>query len=317
MILLDGMIFSEQEFYQQQNQDDRRWGRAINLAVIFHALILVSALYLPNIFDRKPLLEEVLTIDLVSMPESPVEVEKPPAAVERHEPAPEPKPVQPPPEHVDAVPIEVSTKAVLKTEPESLTEVKPISVHPLKRKVKKARDTRLEEEKQREQQALELKRRQREQQRARQKALARARAQEKQAKEAARRARAEVASVIREQERLHAVRPATRGGQGNKTVQSAFERQYYMDLAGRVQRLWILPELKKWSPSLETIVEFTVLRDGRLVNVKVAKSSGDSFFDRFARETVKKAAPMPPFPPGLKKKRIDLGFRLRPAGVQH
>jgi colicin import membrane protein len=311
------MIFSEQEFYQKQHQDDRRWGRAINLAVIFHAVILVSALYLPNIFDRKPLLDEVLTIDLVSMPESPVEVEKPPEPVERHEPAPEPKPVQPPPEPADAVPIEVSAKPVLKPEPEPLAEVKPISIHPLKRKVKKAKDTRLEEEKLREQHALELKRRQREQQRARQKALARARAQEKQAKDAARRARAEVASVIREQQRFHAARPATRGGRGNKTVQSAFERQYYMDLAGRVQRLWILPEIKKWSPSLETIVEFTVLQDGRLVNVKVAKSSGDAFFDRFARETVKKAAPMPPFPPVLKKKRIDLGFRLRPAGVQH
>ena len=311
------MTFSEQEFYQQQHQHDRRWGRAINFAVIFHVLIFIGAFYLPNIFDRKPLLDDILTIDLVSLPETPMVVEKEPEPVKRPEPAPEPKPA-PSPEPVDAVPIEVSVKPAPKPEPAPLAEVKPVSIHPLKRKVKRARDTRLEEEKLREQHALDLKRRQREQQRARQKAIVRARQEEQRAKEEVRRARAEIAAVIREQASLHAARPSTSGsGSGNRQVNSAVEKQYYMDLAARVQRLWILPELKKWSPSLETIVEFTVLRDGRLINVKVAHSSGDVLFDRFARETVKKAAPMPPFPAVLKKARIDLGFRLRPAGVQH
>lgn len=317
--MLDGITFSEKEFYEQQDQDDRRWGRALNFAIILHAAVFAGALYLPDLFDRKPILDEVMTIDLVSMPEPPVVTAEtqPPASVQK--PPPEPEPVQPSPEPEEAVPV-ASVEPVSETAPIPVVEVKPISVRPLKRKIKKAKDTRLAEERQREQRAAELKRQQQEQQeqqRARQKAMAMARQEEQRAEDAARRARAELASVLREQETFRSPKRSTAGGSGNKQVNSAIEKQYYMDLASRVQRLWVLPEIKKWSTTLETIVEFTVLRDGRLINVNIAKSSGDLFFDRFAKETVRKATPMPPIPAVLRKERMDIGFRLRPAGIQH
>ena len=170
----------------------------------------------------------------------------------------------------------------------------------------------LVEEKQRQQRAEELKRRELE----RKRAIARARTLEKQAAEEARRARVELASVIRAtQAATSAPRRDSGRSSSARQVNSALENQYVMDLASRVQRLWVLPEIKKWAPSLETTVEFTVLRDGRVINVRIAKSSGDTFFDRFAKETVKKAAPMPPFPIVFKKDWMDLGFRFRPAGV--
>ena len=309
--MLDGIPFSEKEFYQQQGEHDRRWGRAINFAIVFHAAIFLGALYLPDLFDPKPLLDEVMTIDLVSLPD-PVETRSapsPPVVEQKTKPEPiqsqqEPEkavavePVQPPPKPVET----------------PVVEAKPISVRPLKRKIKKAKDTRLVEERQRQQRAEKLKR----QERVRKRAITRARTLEKQAAEEARRARAELASVIRETQAVtSAPRRASGRSSGTKQVNSALEKQYYMDLASRVQRLWVLPEIKKWAPSLETIVEFTVLRDGRMINVQIAKSSGDTFFDRFAKETVKKAAPMPPFPAVLKKDRMDLGFRLRPAGIQN
>ncbi len=331
MTLLDGMIFSEQEFYQQQYKNDGKWGRAIILVVIFHVLIFAAAKYLPEIMHRHPLIEDVMTIDLVSMPEPQPVKAQPPETVVRQQPAPEPQPVAKAPEPPQAVPVEVADSP--EPEPAPVPDAKPVSIRPLKRKIKKARDTRLEEEKIREQLALErirkkvrdkrkreraLARKKAREKRAQQIALARARAEEKRAQEMARNARAEIAAVLREQQRLHdATKPAGGQGRRNRSINSALEKQYYMDLASRVQRLWVLPEIKKWSPALETIIEFTVLGDGHLANVKVAKSSGDSFFDRFARETVKKAAPMPPIPPVLKKNHLDLGFRLRPAGVQN
>lgn len=327
MILLDGMIFSEQEFYQQQYNNDRKWGRAITLVVIFHVLIFAAAKYLPEIMHRDPLIEDVMTIDLVSMPEpQSVKVQPPEPVARQQQPAPAPQPVAKAPEPPKAAPIEVADSP--EPEPVPVPDAKPISIRPLKRKIKKARDTRLEEEKRREKLAILQKRRQQEQlalerrrrqqaRRARKKALARAKFEEQRARNAARNARAEIAAVLREQQRLRNARPAGGQGRRSRSIHSALEKQYYMDVASRVQRLWVLPEIKKWSPALETIIEFTVLGDGHLANVKVANSSGDSFFDSFARETVKKAAPMPPIPPVLKKNHLDFGFRLRPAGVQN
>lgn len=311
--MLDGIPFSEKEFYQQQDQHDRRWGRAVNFAIGLHAAVFLGALYLPGLLDHKPLVDEVMTIDLVSLPEPAETLTQPtPPPVEQKS-APEPEPVRPPPEPENPVAIE-PVQPVPEPVPPPVVETRPISVRPLKRKIRKAKDTRLVEERQRRQQAERLKRQKLE----RQRALARAKALEKQAAEEARRARAELASVIRETQvaKPGSGRAAERSS-GSKQVNSALEKQYYLDLAARVQRLWVPPEIKKWSPTLETIVEFTVLSDGRLINVQVAKSSGDSFFDRFARETVKKAAPMPRFPAALRRERMDLGFRLRPAGIQH
>jgi len=317
--MLDGISFSERDFYQQQHQHDRRWGRAVNFAIALHVAVFAGALYLPDLFDQKPLLDEVMTIDLVSLPDLPKVTAKsePPAVRQKTvaKPEPKPEPVAAKPEPEKAIPLEAVQPAPEPT-PAPVVEAKPISVRPLKRKIKKAKDTRLVEEKQRQQRAAELKRQQRAQEIARQKALADARREEKRAQDAARRARAELASVIRERETFRSAKPTTGGGTGNKQVNSAVEKQYYMDLGRRVQQLWVLPEIKKWSPTLETRVEFTVLQDGRLINIQIAHSSGDLFFDRFARETVRKAAPMPPIPDILKKERMDVGLRFRPAGVQ-
>ncbi len=318
--MLDGIPFSEKEFYQQQDEHDRRWGRAINFAIVFHAVIFIGAFYLPDLFDPKPLLDEVMTIDLVSLPQPVETITKPSPPAAEHKAQPKPEPVQPAPEPEKAVAVE-PVRPAPEPEPAPVVKAKPISVRPLKRKIKKARDTRLVEEKQRQQRAEKLKRqaeRLRRQELERKRAVARARTLEKRADDEARRARAELASVIRETQAVRSTpRRASGSSSGSKQVKSAIEKQYYMGLANRVQRLWVLPEIKKWSPNLETIVEFTVLRDGRLINVKIAKSSGDTIFDRFAKETVKKAAPMPPFPAVLKKDRMDFGFRLRPAGIQH
>ncbi len=325
---MDGFLFSEQEFYQQQKQHDRRWTLAINFAVVLHVVVFAGAYYLPSVFDRKPLLDDIMTIDLVSLPEPLKQVAERTPPVSQPEPAPAPEPNKPPPEPEQAVPVEpLPVETVQQPPPEPVVEAKPISIRPLKRKIKKAQDTRLVEEKQREKRAVELKRQERERQqalakareeekRARQRALARAKEEEKRALEAARQARADLAAVIREKETYRSPARPAGGSSGSKQVNSAIEKQYYMDLASRVQQLWVLPAIKKWPSTLETIVEFTVLRDGRLTNVNIAKSSGDTFFDRFAKDTVRKAAPMPPIPSVLRKQRIDLGFRFDPGGIQ-
>jgi len=323
------MTISEQEFYEQQQDRDRVWSRVIWLAIGLHVAVFIATWKAPDWFQRRPLLEEVMTIDLVSLPEpaGASKAVKPEPVVSR----PAARPPKPPP--VREKPVEekvVSVAPEPEMAPEPAQVAKPISIRPRKRKVRKAKDLRLDEEKRRERLARQEKAKQEEElirkkveqarrKKARREALARARAEERQAREAAREARAALAAALKVEKELHGARSgAARSGTGRRTggVSSALEKQYYMDLASRVQQLWVLPAIKKWPPSLETIIEFTVLGNGNLVGVKVARSSGDSFFDRFALETVKKASPAPPIPPAIHKKRLDLGFRLRPAGVQ-
>ena len=330
------MTFSEQDFFEQQLDRDRLWGRVVWIAIGLHILVFVATWKAPAFFNRKPLLEEVMTIDLVSMPEpanssSAVQPEPVPPKPAARPPEPPPAPEKPPEQEV------VSVAPEPEIQPEPAPKARPVSIRPLKRKIRKAKDLRLDEEKKRER-LIRQEKAKREQElirkkvdaarrkKARREALARARAEERRAREeerkareAARQARAELAAALQVEKELHSSRSTGSGRRGSGRaggVSSALEQQYYMDLASRVQRLWVLPAIKKWPPSLETIIEFTVLANGNLVGVKVARSSGDSFFDRFALETVKKASPAPPIPPAIHKKRLDLGFRLRPAGVQ-
>ncbi|NOQ45511.1 MAG: TonB family protein [Desulfobulbaceae bacterium] len=308
---MDGPGFNEGEFYRLQREADRKWTVPVNLAVGLHVGVVFAALYLPAIFDHKPLLDEVITVNLVSLetveatPEVTPQLEKPVPETTPPKPAPTVKP------EVKKVPV------IPKPEPEitpaSVEPARPISVKPLKRKIRKARDTRLAEEKQRQRRAEELKR----QDQARKRDLARARQLEKQAAEEARRATAELASVYRETQAVQsAPRRPSGSSSGSKQVKSAMLRQYYADLQGRVQQRWKPPEMKKWPPTLETRIEFTVRKDGSVTNLVVAKKSGDAFFDRFAKEAVRSAAPMPPIPGVLKETTVDIGLRFLPTGVQ-
>jgi len=313
--------FSEQDFYQRQTGAIRPRLLALSAALVLHLAAAAAAVYGPGFFRPAPLLEDVMTVDLVSLPEPEAAAPEPEPSREPPAPPVRPEPPQPKPDPVAKPEPRVEPEVAVKPEPVAEPEpavspepAKPVSLRPRKRKIRKAADTRLAEEKARQREQARQREEARRKRLARQRALARARQEERRAAEAARKARAELAAIIREQASLGGNIGRSRG---KRQVSSALEKQYYMNLADRVQRLWVVPAIKRWPANLETLVEFTVLRDGRLVNLQVARSSGDAFFDRFARETIRKAAPMPPIPAALKKERIDFGLRLRPAGVQH
>jgi len=60
------------------------------------------------------------------------------------------------------------------------------------------------------------------------------------------------------------------------------------------------------------IVALTVYRDGHVSDIKLEKSSNDSFYDDVARRAVRNASPLPPLPPNFpkSKQRFRLEFRL-------
>lgn len=274
---MDAWNFRETEFFFAHQRTGKWWLKTFFLAICIHAFIFSSSVFLPALLSKRPLLEDVVTVNLVSLPD--LDQSSPPALkkIEQIE--------TPPP-----------TKSLAK----DAVQIKPISIKPAKRKIQKAKDTRLEEEKQKKQQEDERK-----------KELAKARAEEKKAMEAARKAREELANLIRTKNSMNSIKGSGRSS-GQKQITSIVLRQYLSAVDEKLRRYWILPEMRKWDPKLEAIVVLFVQRDGQVTKTVLERSSNDQFYDQFVMKTIEDALPLPPFPDMMPQKNIELGIRFRP-----
>ncbi len=335
---MNDITCSEQDFYQQRQRYGQLSFVIIFLVFLGHVLLFAGTFILPSFFESKPAIYEIMTIDLVS-------VSEPAPAISREnlpetEPVFEPEniaPVVPEPPSVEAVAVEPVAEAVQ----EPVVTAKPISLTPLKRKEQVAVDTRLEEEKiladqkQIEERMRNLraevdlrKRQQEERQRfaeqkkreeeARKREVVRAKALEQQARDEAEIARQKLARFhqIRESASVGGGEREGRRASNNQTVSNALLNQYTANLHAMIEQYWQLPRMRQWPDNIETIVEFTVHKDGSITGLRISSSSGYPFFDRFARETVKKAVPLPPIPVALRKMSIDYGLVFDQSGIQ-
>lgn len=322
---MNAVNFSESEFYLHQRQQDNRWKTAAVVAAGIHITLFLSSFLLPHIIKNDPLLDQVITIDLVSMPEPVAVAPPPPQPVVQQQPA---QPKQQPP-------VETAEKTIaLPDEPHVEPPAKPaaqaISVRPLKRKKKKAVDTRLAEEKERERRAAKLreqihKQQQREQQlereRRKRQAEAAARQAQREADQAAKEAVKALADMLNRQQLTTQQQPtASRTGansSGRRQVKSTVEKIYYTSLAQHVANFWILPEMRKWDPRLEAVVVLKIDQSGKVLDIKIEKRSKDAFFDQQVIRTINNASPMPPIPKLMKESVIEVGFRLRPGKLEN
>lgn len=292
---LNGVTFSDADFFLQQREADRGWLQPVVLALLFHLVTFALVVGLPDWIDRQPILEEVVTVNLVSQPDT-----GPPEAAPPAEEAP-PAKVPPPVEKLEPVSPKIAVPPPVQQETvETPTPVKPVSLQPLKKKVQKTDPDKL---------AAEQARKQQEQQRL--KDLARARAEEERARLEAERARAALAEMIR-QRNSRQPSSGARGASGRQEVQSIVFKQYLSALYDRVQQFWILPDMRQWNPGLEAIVVLTILPDGTVAETMIEKRSSDPFFDQFVMKTIQSASPMPRFPKLMKESSIEVGLRFRP-----
>ena len=80
---------------------------------------------------------------------------------------------------------------------------------------------------------------------------------------------------------------------------------YMKELQRRIKMNWDPP---KGNESKRVILLFSIARDGRLLNVKVHKSSGLPVADNAAIDAVKLTAPFRPLPPEFKGNSVDIQF---------
>ena len=273
------------------------WTIPLNVAVGFHLVVAFSFLFLPGLLKTKPKFENIYSVSLINISETVLQEEI-------AQPVPEVKPA-PPPESVKAIPLAESIKPAVPVKP-----VKPVSIKPLKRKLKKKITVKQDTTRQKE---LERKKRQ---------TIAEALKAEQNAAEQARLAAIEALrqqklleqqlAQIKTQSRNYS-KVARRSGSSTLT---GLERQYYSTIAGRIAQFWSLPQYKNWDPATEAIVVIKISQNGAITKQFFEKRSNDPTFDQFVRKTLQDAAPLPSIPPALKRKSWEIGLRFRPEGIQ-
>jgi protein TonB len=77
------------------------------------------------------------------------------------------------------------------------------------------------------------------------------------------------------------------------------------------QMLWAQWQRRMPKEAGETVVVFSLLRDGRVVDLRTETSSGDSAFDLASLAAVQDAAPYPPLPPGFAEPFLKVHVTLR------
>jgi colicin import membrane protein len=279
------------------------WVLPLNLAVGFHLLLALSILILPDLLKPRPKFEDIYTVDLVSMAEPAVQQSVPEPVVE---PAPQPEP------EPEITPKAVSIPDSIQQPPPVPQEVKPVSLKPAQRKVKKkVEDPRLDRQKE-----LDKVKRERlaEAVRAEQLAAEQARIAAEEA-ERQRRLMEQRLSQIKSQVRTTPSQPRSGGQTGSSTL-SALEKQYLIAIRGRIMQFWALPEYKQFDASTQAICVIKIARDGTIVDQFFERYSNDPTFDQFVKKAIRDASPLPPIPSAIRNSTFEIGLRFSPGNIQ-
>ncbi len=96
-----------------------------------------------------------------------------------------------------------------------------------------------------------------------------------------------------------------KGAPGIDAIKDPDFGPYMKELQRRIKMNWDPP---KGNESKRVILLFSIARDGRLLNVKVHRSSGTPAADNAAIDAVKLTAPFRPLPPEFKGNSVDIQF---------
>ncbi len=286
--------------YSVTYYNDPQWKLPFNLAIAFHFLVIIGALYLPDILHRKPLHQNIYTVDIINISEP---TSNTPPPVQAKITAPD-KPLHP--------------KAVSLSKAPLLPEIPPkkvISIKPIKQKIKKKlpKNTKKVLDETQAKKLAEIRRQKLAE------ALRAERIADQRAKVAAEEAVNELKRMIRT---ANTTQPAlaksnhTSTKRSSSTGNSAVENLYYASIFNRLHQFWSLPEYKEWDSSLTAVVVVTLSKKGALIDYFFEKRSGDRVFDQFVQKTVQDAEPYPQIPPVLKISRREIGLNFTPGSIQ-
>jgi TonB family protein len=86
-----------------------------------------------------------------------------------------------------------------------------------------------------------------------------------------------------------------------------FQHVWYLDtIQRRIAEQWVKPSIE--GVPADAVVYFRIRRDGKITDVEVRQSSGDSVYDRAAQRAVTSASPMPPLPKTFTRDFLGVHF---------
>lgn len=297
---------------------DNQWKTPFALAVGLHLFVLVLSLLPASLFQHRPELPEVITINLFNAEEQQPKRHEPQQKRQPPKPAPQPEKVDPP----KAVPPPPAEKPVTSIVPESpppavAAPAKVTSLAPRKIKIKTPPPP--EEPKRKELDDKRLKALDRIQ------AMVNKRTEDQKLKH----------DLARLRESLHVTQPesspappaetpsehpvetsqTSAPSTGSTELMDTALKHYYIAVSRRIHNHWVLPEMQNWDNTLEALMVLIVRNDGTIIKSYFEKRSGNIYFDQFVEKTIKEAAPLPQFPANLNKPQLDIGLRFHPSGL--
>lgn len=88
-----------------------------------------------------------------------------------------------------------------------------------------------------------------------------------------------------------------------------FTYDYYVDqMLGRIRQYWTRPPI---GGTVETTIAYRILKDGRVVDVRILQSSGYNSFDLAAMRAIQSASPLPPLPQSFKHDSLGVNLVVR------
>jgi len=291
------------------------WRKPLNLSIGLHIVVLGIAMLAPSLFNSKPRLPEIYTVNLYTATEV-AETPPPPAEIPKAKPVEKPAVRKIEPE-AKKPPISIQPAKPEPALPAETAVVKPVSLNPVVMKVKVGKT--------KEEEALDKAQLSKVIQRIKTKAA------EKEAREKADQAAKEAVSKLAEalktrSPQISAPTAVKTGGQEEATKESAeitgpkgtgiepefYMKQYLSAVYQKIHDHWVLPDLQNWDNSLEAVLSIVIKRDGTVDNSYFEKKSDNIYFNQFVLKAVKEASPLPPFPNQLKEDVLEIGLRFKP-----
>jgi len=293
-----------------------QWQKSFNFAIGLHILAMALTLLAPYLFDRKPELPEIYTVNLFTATEVAVEQPTPQAPAQKTPAKPAVKQIEPAKPKISTASKSVAEEKLVA--PIEKVDIKPISLRPMKKKIKVGRT---KEESVKEKAKLS-------------KAFdhIQARAEEKEAKKEADRAAIEAVSKLAEsikttgatsgiskKAKQGTATKATPGAIGPRTTgiePDFYMKQYYSAIVQSIHENWVLSSnLQELDKSVTASVVIFINKEGTITKRYFEKKSSNVIFNRMVLKTINDSSPLPPFPSQLKQDTMEIELRFHSGGL--
>jgi colicin import membrane protein len=100
---------------------------------------------------------------------------------------------------------------------------------------------------------------------------------------------------------------------GGSAISPLIIQTYTTEVHRKIRRNWTIPPGVPMDENLATSLVFKVEQTGKVIDVRIVSSSGNSVFDNYCRQAIIKSSPLPPPPSELseeaKKSGLEITFR--------